>query len=79
MFTVLIHISNEEPIMAEVESIPEPTDSNIRVLHPRKKDGKDLPFIQPFVTEVIWPMHRITFIEIMPSEDEEEIFGTVRE
>lgn len=79
MFTILIHISNEEPIMAEVEALPEPTDNSIRVLHPRKKDGKDLPFIQAFVTEVIWPMHRITFIEIMPSEDDEEIFGTVRE
>jgi len=79
MITVLIHISNEEPILGEVETLPEPSDLLLRVIHPRKKDGKDLPFLQPNVMEVIWPVQRITFIEVMPSEDEDQIFGTVRE
>lgn len=79
MYTVLIHISNEEPVIGEVEALPEATDTTVRVFHPRKKDGKDLPFVQPSVTEVIWPFHRITFIEVIPSDDDDEIFGTVRE
>lgn len=79
MITVLIHISNEEPILGEMEMLPEPSDLLLRVIHPRKKDGKDLPYLQPNVMEVIWPVQRITFIEIMPSEDEDQIFGTVRE
>jgi hypothetical protein len=28
---------------------------------------------------VYWPLHRVTFIEIMPSKEEDEIFGFVRE
>jgi hypothetical protein len=31
------------------------------------------------VTQVIWPLARITFIEIMPASDEEKIVGFVRE
>lgn len=79
MITVLIHISNEEPILGEVETLPEPSDLLMRVIHPRKKDGKDLPYLQPSVMEVIWPVQRITFIEVMPNEEEDQIFGTVRE
>lgn len=70
---------NDDPILGEVESLPGLTDQLIKVSHPRKKDGKDLPYLQANVTEVIWPITRITFIEVMPSEDEDEIFGFVRE
>jgi hypothetical protein len=79
MINILIHVMNDDPILGEVESLPGLTDQLIKVSHPRKKDGKDLPYLQANVTEVIWPITRITFIEVMPSEDEDEIFGFVRE
>jgi hypothetical protein len=79
MINIMIHVMNDDPILGEVESLPGLTDQLIKVSHPRKKDGKDLPYLQANVTEVIWPITRITFIELMPSEDEDEIFGFVRE
>lgn len=79
MPTILIHILNEDPILGEVNELPAPTDQIITVKNPRRRDGKDLHYLQANVTEVIWPMARIAFIEIIPGEEEEEIIGFVRE
>jgi len=78
-YTVLIHILNEEPLVGEVEDLPAPGDTNIRVQNPRKRDGKDVLYLQSDVTTVIWPWSRISFIEVLPSGGEDEIIGFVRE
>ena len=77
--TVVLHISDEDPAVGEVEALPAPTDSTITVTNPRRLDGKDLHYIARGVVTVIWPMHRVSFIELMPSEADEEIIGFVRE
>ena len=68
-----------KPILAEVDELPGLTDIMIKAKNPRKRDGKDLTYLAHNVTQVIWPMARIGFIEIMPSDDDEEIIGFVRE
>ena len=78
-YTLLLHIANEEPTMVEVEKLPSPNDTLITGQNPRRRDGKDLPNLAPNVTTVIWPISRMNFIEIMPSEDEEKVVGFVRE
>ncbi len=77
--TVLVHLSGEDPVVGEVEELPAPTDTIITVNNPRRRDGKDLPYIQGNVVTVVWPMHRINFIEIMPTAEEEKLIGFVRE
>jgi hypothetical protein len=79
MPTVLIHIANEDPILGEVESLPGPGDQSILVKNPRRRDGKDLHYLQANVTDVIWPINRIAFIELIPGSEEEQIIGFVRE
>jgi hypothetical protein len=79
MPTVLIHIANEDPIMGELDQLPAVTDTNVLVKNPRRRDGKDLPNLMNNVTQVIWPMQRIGFIEIVPTGEEEQIIGFVRE
>jgi hypothetical protein len=79
MPTVLIHILNEDPVLGEVENLPAPTDTVITVSNPRKRDGKDLANIVQNVTQVIWPLSRCAFIEVIPGEDEEQIISFVRE
>ena len=79
MPTVLVHIANEDPILGEVEKLPGPTDQSILVKNPRRRDGKDLHYLQASVTDVIWPINRIAFIEIIPGTEEEQIIGFVRE
>jgi hypothetical protein len=76
---VIIHIANEDPIVAEMEKLPGTTDTCIVALNPRQRDLKDLRYLAPDVTTVIWPISRVTFIEVMPSTAEEKIVGFVRE
>jgi hypothetical protein len=79
MPTVLVHISNEDPILGEIQTLPEPLDQIIKIKNPRRRDGKDLHYLQANVTEVIWPIARIAFIEIIPGDQEDQIIGFVRE
>ena len=77
--SVLVHISNEEPILGEIEEMPTPGDTVIIVSSPRKRDGRDVTFLEANVTTVIWPWEQVSFVEVMPSGEEEEIIGFVRE
>lgn len=79
MPTILVHISNEDPVLGEVETLPGTGDQIIKIKNPRRRDGKDLHYLQPSVTEVIWPMARVTFIEIIPGDQDDQIIGFVRE
>jgi hypothetical protein len=77
--TVLVHLGGEDPIVGEIEELPSPTDTTITVNNPRRRDGKDLAYVQSNVVTVLWPMHRVNFIEVMPTADEERLIGAVRE
>lgn len=79
MQTVIVHISNEDPVVCEVEEIPEVTAQFIVVHNPRRRDGKDVHYLEEDVSSVIFPFHRINFIQLMPSAESEEIIGFVRE
>ncbi|MEI7845659.1 MAG: hypothetical protein WCK35_07635 [Chloroflexota bacterium] len=79
MQTILVHISNEDPVLGEVENLPEANDQIIKIKNPRRRDGKDLHYLQANVTEVIWPLNRVTFIEIIPGDQEDQIHGFFRE
>lgn len=77
-YTVIVHLTDDDPILGEVEELPKTADFLVRLTNPRLIDGKELRYLAAGVQEVIWPMHRINFIELMPSE-EEQIIGFVRE
>ncbi len=77
--TVIIHISNEDPIVGELDELPGPTDTLITINSPRRRDGKDVQNLTNDVIKVIWPVSQIAFIEVMPSDGEERIIGFVRE
>lgn len=77
--TVVIHISNEDPVVGELDELPAVTDTMVVIHNPRQRDGKDISYLANDVVTVIWPVYKISFIEIMPSEAGEEIIGFVRE
>jgi hypothetical protein len=79
MPTVIIHLQNEDPILGEVDALPTATDTLIILKSPRMKDGKDLRNLEANVTMAIWPISRVSFIEVLPSGEEEEIITFVRE
>jgi hypothetical protein len=77
--TVQIHVINEEPIVAEVEALPQPSDTLVTAMNPRLRDGKDVRYLAPNVTTLILPVTRISFIQVLPSGEEERVIGFVRE
>jgi hypothetical protein len=77
--TVVMHITNEDPIVGEMDELPGASDTMVTVHNPRRRDGKDLHYLQSDVVTVIWPIYQISFIEILPTQAEEEIIGFVRE
>jgi hypothetical protein len=79
MPSILVHILNEDPILGEVDELPGPNDTTMLIKNPRRRDNKDLHYLVAGVDKVIWPISRISFIEIMPGEEEEHIIGFVRE
>lgn len=79
MPSVILHLQNEEPVVGEIDTLPSGTDQLVIVKNPRRRDGKDLPYLDQNVNIVVWPISRINFIEIVSSENEERIITHVRE
>ena len=79
MAMILLHISGEDPILCEVDDLPGPTDTIITIKNPRRRDGKDVHYIENGVITVLFPITRISFIELMPTGEEEGVIGFVRE
>jgi hypothetical protein len=77
--SVLLHVTNAEPVLGEVDEMPSPGDQFIKVSNPRRVDGKDLQYLSEKVVTVLWPFDKLNFIEILPSEEEEKIISFVRE
>ena len=78
-YSVILHVAGEVAILGEVDELPKPTDNIITILNPRQRDGKDLHYIDNNVVRVIWPITKISFIEILESSDDEKIIGFVRD
>jgi len=78
-YSVILHIAGEPSIIGEIEELPKNADTIITVSNPRLRDGKDVHYIEPNVTKVIWPLVKVALIEILESEEEENLIGFVRE
>jgi hypothetical protein len=77
--TVIVHIRNSEPMLAEIDEMPQLTDVLIKLSNPRQKDGKDLMYLERNVVNVYWPWTEISFIEVLPGDTAEEVVSFIRE
>jgi hypothetical protein len=77
--SVILHISGEASIAGDIEELPKPTDTLITVTNPRLRDGKDIHYLEHNVVKVIWPIDKITLIEVLEGENEDDLIGFVRE
>lgn len=77
--TVMIHLLNEDAVVAEIERMPEPGDQVLIVSNLRLRDGRDVSYVLPETNTVVYPWTRIHCLEILPSDKEEKIVGFVRE
>ena len=77
--TVIVHIRNAEPMLAEIEEMPQLTDTLVKLSNPRQRDGKDLIYLEHNVVNVYWPWTEISFLEIMPGDTAEDVVSFIRE
>ncbi len=78
-YTLVLHLTGDVPVVGEVEELPKPTDTLIIVSNPRQRDGKDLHYLEDNVIKVMWPVEKLSLVEVLASEEEEKIIGFVRE
>jgi hypothetical protein len=67
---VIVHLSGEDPIEAEIEDLPKAGETYIQITNPRRKDGRPLSYVTAGARSFLFPWSRISFIEVMVSEAE---------
>lgn len=63
--TVIVHIHNEDPFMAEMEEFPDPHATFLTITNPRQRDGKPLHYVDREAVKFFFPWTRITFVEVL--------------
>jgi hypothetical protein len=61
---VTIHIANEQPLLADLFSVPTAADTGMLCTNVRMMDGKRPVFIDSIVGTFFFPYHVVRFIEI---------------
>lgn len=70
MITLLVHINNADPVKVDVDEMPKPSDNAIVGKNPRERGDREVSWIEEGVTTIILPWWRVTFVEVLPSEEE---------
>ncbi len=70
MALVILHVLNQEPIVGEIDKLPDPKDTFIAITNPRKQDNKPIQMIQRGAKMVMFPWNQIFFVEVMESDEE---------
>jgi hypothetical protein len=69
--TVIIHLLNQDPIVADMDKLPEEGSAFVSFSNPRMRDEKNVGWATPGARSFLFPWARINFIEVMTSKEEE--------
>jgi hypothetical protein len=78
-YRLQIHVAGDDPVVVDVDELPSQDANCIVGSNPIRRDGKEVAYIMREVNTVIFPWWRINFIQVLPSETEEEVETFVRE
>ena len=70
--TVIIHVQGGDAILGEIEEMPDPHANYVTFTNVRARDGKPVIYIDREATRIMFPWHRISFLETLPSEEDHE-------
>ena len=65
---VVVHLANEQPLLADLYGIPNPTDVGLLCTNLRMMDGKRPVFIDSIKSTFFFPYHIMRFLELPPEE-----------
>ena len=69
----VIHLTGEQPLVADLDQMPTPTDVGLLCSNVRYVDGKKPNFIDHRESTFLFPMLHIRFIEIPSAEDRRDL------
>ena len=78
-YTLLVHIENEDAVVGEVEEMPDPNAQYLALRSPRLRDGREVTYLMPETNVVLYPWNRVHSVEILPTEQDEQIVTFIRE
>jgi hypothetical protein len=74
MYTILVHVANQDPVKLDVDELPSMADTAIIGRNPRERSDQEVKWIEDGVTTIAIPWWRINYIQILPSPDEDYEF-----
>ena len=77
--SAIVQLLEEDPMVGELEGLPDPTAHFVTVYNPRRRDGRTVPFLEPNIETVLLAWHRISAIQLLPQAEVEKAIGFVRE
>ncbi|MGF1503611.1 MAG: hypothetical protein GYB64_03465 [Chloroflexi bacterium] len=78
-YRIQVHIQNDDPVVLDVDELPKPGDQFVLGMNPQRRDGKEVNYIMREVNQIIIPWWRINFIQVLPSDQEEDVPTFIRE
>ncbi len=69
---VIVHVTNEEAFVAEMDELPPQGATYIVISNPRTRENKHLQWAVNGAVRFLFPLARIGFIEIMMSDQDRE-------
>lgn len=60
----VLHLHNEQPLLADLLELPATADVAVRMTNLRTLDGKRPVFVDDMTSVFVFPYHRISFIEV---------------
>jgi len=75
----IIHILNDDPIIGDIEKLPDGTDQWLTIRNPERRDGKPIPYLEANTMAIVLPIHRITFLELISGEVAENVVTHFKE
>ena len=70
--TCIIHIVGGDAVLGEIDEMPDPQSNYVLFTNVRARDGKAVVYLDRETTRVMFPWHRISFLETLPSEEDQE-------
>jgi len=77
--SAVIHLVDEDPIIGELDAMPDPSAQFVQIVNPRRRDGRPVAFLDGNVEKVLFAWHRISHIQLLPEMDREKAISFVRE
>jgi hypothetical protein len=78
-YRIQVHVAGDDPVVLDVDELPKTADTCVIGTNPQRRDGKEVAYVLREVNQILIPIWRINFIQVLPSEQADEIETFVRE